>query len=123
MSQETMIATAQHYFQQWTWYLLEQYMGNQVEQLPATTWQWLDGAVTQRMARMGSDRRHVLHRIERELRGETPDQHRWVMIPDPPGDKTGRYALVIEDWVQVYINERRQLVWSIVQEPPPVQQP
>jgi hypothetical protein len=68
------------------------------------------------------DRRWVLYRIERELRGETPDQHRRVMIPDPLSDPSGRYVLIIEDWVQMYVNERRQLVWSVVQEPATVPQ-
>lgn len=123
MYQEPITATARHYDQHWTAYLIEAYSGTRTDQLSPPVRQWMDAAVRQRIARTGVDRSTVLQTIEQELRGETPDQHRHIMLPNQLGDTTGDYVIVIDDQVQLLVNERGQRVWSVLQEPVEVPQP
>lgn len=118
MTKELLTTTVSQYDQHWTFYLIEQYSGHRTEQLSPTVRQWCDAAVVQRMARTAVDRSTVLQLIEQELRGETPDQQRHIMVPNQLAGTPGAYVIVVDDQVQCLVNERGKRVWSVLQEPP-----
>ena len=97
MIQDTLTATAAQYHQRWQHYLREQDAGTRTTNLTPSERAWCDGAVLQRIARVGLDRLSILTAIAAELQGDTCLQHVIIMVPNIEHDPTGDYVLLVDD--------------------------
>jgi hypothetical protein len=97
MIQDTLTATAAQYHQRWQHYLHEQEVGRRSKHLTRSERAWCDGAVLQRMARVGLDRTSILATITAELRGDTCLRHPIIMVPNDEHDPTSDYVLLVDD--------------------------
>ncbi len=97
MIHATLTATATQYHQCWQHELREQESGRRTDHLTRSERAWCDGAVMERIARVGFDRASVLATISTELRGDTYLHHMIIMVPNDEHDTTGDYVLLVDD--------------------------